>query len=101
MPLLSALDPSTKGKADIVYEKSNPEIESRSFLGFNGFFGPNYLFNNDYTRENSSNTNELDNKIRIASLGLAIRNIFNDIIVRRINGFIRFLKLATKYKCLD
>lgn len=85
-PLLSVLNS----------RRINPNVaigqigESRSFS--NGIFGS---FNTDYTRDNASISDELDNSIRLASLPMVARNIFNDIFVQRISAFGRFLRLAT------
>lgn len=45
-----------------------------------------------FTKENPM---ELEHSIRLASLGLAAKNIFQDMVVRRLIGFTRLLKLAT------
>lgn len=93
-PILSALNPKAL-RANVILEKTNPELESRSFY-INGFLRPSDSFNDDFTRENANESNhKFDESIRFTSLGLAVRNIFNDMIVRRIAGFARLLRLAS------
>lgn len=81
MPLLSALN-SGHFKPN-VFQPS--EIESRSF---NGARSLGY----DYTRVNSD---ELEKSIRFASLGYAAKNIFQDMVVRRVMSVARLWKLAS------
>lgn len=83
-PLLSALN-SGHFKPG-VFQPPN-SIESRAL-----YINEPRSFGNDYTRENSA---ELENSIRFASLGLAAKNIFQDMVVRRVVGFTRLLKLAS------
>lgn len=93
-PLLSALNAKSL-KSNFIFEHANPEVDSRSFY-INGMLRSSDLFSDDFTRENSKESNnDLDHSIRLTSLGLAARNIFNDLIVRRIAGFARLLRLAT------
>lgn len=76
-PLLSALNSAqekTNRISNAVFHKPNTGIESRSF----------------YT-----NSDQFENSLRFASLGLAAKNIFQDTIVRRITGFVRLMKLAS------
>lgn len=76
-PLLSALN-SARDKTNVISNTishgSNNEIESRSFY---------------------SNSDQFDHSLRFASLGLAAKNIFQDMIVRRITGFARLVRLAS------
>lgn len=78
VPLLSALNSGHLKPG--VFQPLNSEIESRS------------LYLNGNPNENSP---ELESSIRFASLGLAAKNIFQDMVVRRVVGFTRLLKLAS------
>lgn len=68
------------------------QIESRSFE--NNLLESNNYPHQDFTRENTNTTSDFDNSIRLASLRLAAKNIFKDIVLRPINGFARFFKTA-------
>lgn len=95
LPLLSVLSPSQLNAA-MVYDDTNLVVGSRSFHGYNGgYVGSKRSFTNDFTRDDPNDTTEIDGKLRLASLGLAVRNIFNDVIVRRVVGFIRFIRLSS------
>lgn len=85
MPLLSALN-SGNFKPGIL-SPSNSVIESRSL-----YLDGGRSLGNEYSEENSA---ELDKSIRLASLGLAAKNIFQDMVVRRVVGFTRLVKLAS------
>ncbi|XP_031635874.1 acidic phospholipase A2 PA4 isoform X3 [Contarinia nasturtii] len=85
-PLLSALN-SGQLKPH-VYHVSNSEMNARSMYS-NAFHSPNSRI---FAKETPM---ELENSIRLASLGLAAKNIFHDMVVRRLIGFTRLLKLAT------
>lgn len=91
LPLLSALSASQLN-AGIVLGNTNAVIGSRSFHGYGDYVGPKRSFDNDFTRDDP---NDIDGKVRIASLALAVRTIFNDVIVRRFVGFVRFVHLST------
>ena len=82
MPLLSALNFKTA-----ILSPPNSVIESRS-----SYLDGARSLGNENTKENSP---ELDKSIRLASLGLAAKNIFQDMVVRRVVGFTRLVKLAS------
>lgn len=84
MPLLSALNSGHFKTA--ILSPSNSVIESRSL-----YLDGARSLGNDY-EENSA---EIDKSIRLASLGLAAKNIFQDMVVRRVVGFTRLVKLAS------
>lgn len=91
LPLASALSASQL-KANIVFGNANAVIGARSFHGYNDRTGPKRSFDTDFTRDDP---NDIDGRVRIASLALAVRTIFNDVIVRRVIGFVRFVQLGT------
>lgn len=78
----------------MIYGQPPARDESRSFHS-NGFYGPNSLFNNDYTRDNTNESTELENNIRLASLHLVARNLIKDMFIQRFSAIGRFFKLAT------
>lgn len=75
-----------------IFNRFNSNIESRSFQK-NGLTLPS---NNDFTKDNANDSSDnLDTTIRFASLGLAVKNIFQDLIVRRFVSFTRLNRMAS------
>lgn len=48
----------------------------------------------DFTIEKPNVTSEFNNKIRLASLGMVVKSIFKDIVIRPINGFAKLVQTA-------
>lgn len=93
LPLLSILSASQL-KADLLFGDTSAVIGARSFYAYNGV-GTKRSFNNDFTRDKSNETADADSNLKLASLGLAVWNIFNDLVVRRVVGFLRFIHLSS------
>lgn len=88
LPIIAAL----KLKSKFLFNRFNSHIESRAFQ-------TNDLARSsetDFTQNNTNEIpNELDHTIRFASLGLAVKNIFHDLIVRRILSFARLIQMTS------
>lgn len=91
LPILAALNMDGL-EPNSIFNRFNSNIESRSFQK-NGLTLPS---NNDFTKENANDSSDnLDTTIRFASLGLAVKNIFQDLIVRRFVSFTRLNRMAS------
>lgn len=80
-------------KPNVTFDHPKSKFEARLFHT-NELVHPNKLFKNEEGSINDP-SNELDSSIRLVSLGLIARHLFEDMIVRRIVGFTRLLKLAS------
>lgn len=76
-------------KPNVTFDHPKSKFEARLFHT-NELVHPHKLFKNE-----EGSINELDSSIRLVSLGLIARHLFEDMIVRRIVGFTRLLKLAS------
>lgn len=91
-PILSALSANPLN-SNLLFSQLNSDVESRSFHQNDMIYS---TINSDFTRDNSNELPEdLDHSIRFASLGLAARHLFEDLIVRRIVSFTRLIKMTS------
>lgn len=91
-PILSALSANPLN-SNLLFSQLNSDVESRSFHQNDMIYS---TINSDFTRDNSNELSEdLDHSIRFASLGLAARHLFEDLIVRRIVSFTRLIKMTS------
>lgn len=89
-PILSAIKAGQLKSKLLFGNEINLDIESRSFGN-----QPSNSLDTDFTKNNTNDfSDELQHSIRFASLSLAAQNIFHDLIVRRIESFMRLIKIT-------
>lgn len=93
-PILFALK-TGQLKSKLIIGGINLDIESRSFENQKSLQPASNSLSTDFTKNNTNDfSDELQHSIRFASLSLAAQNIFHDLVVRRIESFMRLIKIT-------